>query len=173
MRLTTRGRFAVTAMLDLTIHQKEGPVSLTAISARQGISQSYLEQLFSRIRRRRLVTSVRGPGGGYRLRGLAEDTTVAQIISAVDDELDATQCAGMHNCRNNGEGPCITHELWSKVNDVLADYLESVSLADLYKQFTANQRGEQKILEKFIVREKSTSVPRDLQSPLQRELSRF
>lgn len=168
MRLTTRGRFAVTAMLDLALHQKDGPVSLASISARQGISQSYLEQLFARIRRQRLVTSVRGPGGGYMLRGPAENITVASIILAVDDELDATQCSGMQNCMN-GETRCITHELWTKVNDVLANFLDSVSIADLTEQNLRNKRGE-KLLEKFVVRKK-INAPTTPQSVLQRELA--
>lgn len=171
MRLTTRGRFAVTAMLDLALHQKDGPVSLASISAREGISQSYLEQLFSRIRRERLVSSVRGPGGGYTLRGPASNITVASIISAVDDEMDATQCGGMENCIN-GDSKCITHELWSKVNDVLSSYLESVSLEDLCQQHLHN-KTDHKVMDKFMVSPKVSTRIEPPKSKLQRELSSF
>lgn len=171
MRLTTRGRFAVTAMLDLALHQKtEEPVSLAAISAREGISQSYLEQLFAKIRKHRLVVSARGPGGGYQLRGSAGDISIAQIINAVDDELDATQCGGYGNCKNSGA--CNTHELWVKVNDHLAQFFESIKLSDLVEQFNRNQRGEM-VLDKFTVHKKANVNITPQQSLLQKELSSF
>lgn len=160
----------MTAMLDLALHQKDGPVSLATVSAREGISQSYLEQLFARIRRHRLVTSVRGPGGGYMLRGSAESITIAAIIAAVDDELDATQCGGLQNCVN-GERRCITHELWAKVNDVLSNFLESVSLADLCRQHSLSKSGE-KVLDKLVVNQK-VAPPIHTRSLLERELSHF
>src|SRR5512147_2812838 len=107
MRLTTKGRFAVTAMLDLAMHHHEGPVTLAEISERQKISLSYLEQLFGKLRRRELVKSVRGPGGGYRLAQETMQISVADIILAVDETLDSTQCGGRENCRD--ERKCITH----------------------------------------------------------------
>jgi len=137
MRLTTKGRFAVTAMIDLALRQDDGPVTLAGISARQEISLSYLEQLFGKLRRHHIVASVRGPGGGYNLARRAEDVTVAQIIIAVDEPLDATQCGGKENCRGatheNG-GRCMTHELWSTLNLKMVEYLNSVSLQDLVDQ---------------------------------------
>jgi Rrf2 family iron-sulfur cluster assembly transcriptional regulator len=171
MRLTTRGRFAVTAMLDLAIHEKHGPVSLAAISAREGISQSYLEQLFSRIRKHRLVSSVRGPGGGYALRQSASQIFVGDIISAVNDEMDATQCGGLANCMHGME-QCLTHELWTKVNEVLGNYLQSVSLEDLREQYLRNQRGE-KVMAKFAVAHSVAPAKPPHQTILQRELASF
>ncbi len=129
MRLTTKGRFAVTAMLDLAMHEVDKPVTLSGISERQAISLSYLEQLFSRLRRNGLVKSVRGPGGGYRLAKKQTEISVSEIISAVDELIDATQCGGQENCRD--EHRCMTHDLWSSLNDRILDYLSGVSLADL------------------------------------------
>ena len=129
MRLTTKGRFAVTAMLDLAMHEIDKPVTLAGISERQAISLSYLEQLFSRLRRNGLVKSVRGPGGGYRLAKKQTEISVSEIISAVDELIDATQCGGQENCRD--ERRCMTHDLWSSLNDRILDYLSGVSLADL------------------------------------------
>ena len=132
MRLTTKGRFAVTAMLDLALHQYKGPVALTHISQRQNISLSYLEQLFGKLRRGQLVTSLRGPGGGYTLARLTEQITVADIIAAVNESLDTTQCGGKGGCqKHNGHEVCITHELWTNLNHKMIDYLQSVSLKDL------------------------------------------
>ncbi len=129
MRLTTKGRFAVTAMLDLALRQQEGPVTLAGIGARQSISLSYLEQLFGKLRRHELVQSVRGPGGGYCLARSAETVSVAEIILAVDEPLDATQCGGMENCRDDQR--CMTHDLWTTLNEKLYEYLNSVTLQDL------------------------------------------
>ena len=129
MRLTTKGRFAVTAMVDLSMRQTRGPVTLAAISERQHISLSYLEQLFGKLRRAKLVNSVRGPGGGYNLAKPIANITVAEIISAVDEPIDATQCAGKENC--NDDRRCITHDLWATLNEKMNDYLTSVSLADV------------------------------------------
>lgn len=137
MRLTTKGRFAVTAMIDLALRQDDGPVTLSGISARQEISLSYLEQLFGKLRRHHLVASVRGPGGGYNLARRAEDVTVAQIIIAVDEPLDATQCGGKENCKRTPDekgGRCMTHELWTTLNRKMVEYLDSVSLKDLVDQ---------------------------------------
>ncbi len=132
MRLTTKGRFAVTAMIDLGLRQHQGPVTLAAISRRQQISLSYLEQLFGKLRRHALVESTRGPGGGYTLGRGAGDISVADMIYAVDEPLDATNCAGRGNCDN--EQRCMTHDLWSNLNRVMVDYLDSVSLQDLVEQ---------------------------------------
>jgi Rrf2 family iron-sulfur cluster assembly transcriptional regulator len=136
MRLTTKGRFAVTAMVDLSMRQTRGPVTLAAISERQHISLSYLEQLFGKLRRAKLVNSVRGPGGGYNLAKPTGSITVAEIISAVDEPIDATQCAGKENC--NDDRRCITHDLWATLNEKMNDYLGSVSLADV----VSHQQGK-------------------------------
>ena len=129
MRLTTKGRFAVTAMVDLALRDGEGPVTLAEISARQKISLSYLEQLFGKLRRHQLVESVRGPGGGYCLARDISTESVSHIILAVDEPIDATQCGGKENCRD--EQKCLTHDLWSALNKHIFDYLESVTLRQL------------------------------------------
>ena len=132
MRLTTKGRFAVTAMIDLALRSGEGPVTLAGISERQKISLSYLEQLFGKLRRHRLVGSVRGPGGGYCLARPGNQITVADIVRAVDEPLDATQCGGHENCRD--EERCMTHDLWTTLNAKMYEYLSSVTLADLVEK---------------------------------------
>ncbi|HLX27496.1 MAG TPA: Fe-S cluster assembly transcription factor [Casimicrobiaceae bacterium] len=132
MRLTTKGRFAVTAMLDVALHGAGGPVTLAAIAERQKISLSYLEQLFGKLRRRRLVDSVRGPGGGYNLARPPEMLAVSDIIVAVDEPIDATQCGGRENCHDDRR--CMTHELWAGLNAHIFGYLRSVTLADLVRQ---------------------------------------
>src|SRR6267154_2184889 len=132
MRLTTKGRFAVTAMVDLALRQSGGPVTLSAISERQHISLSYLEQLFGKLRRHKLVSSVRGPGGGYNLAQPMQDMSVADIILAVDEPLDATQCGGKENCLDDRR--CMTHELWAGLNAHIFSFLRSVSLAELVRQ---------------------------------------
>ncbi|WP_133511084.1 Rrf2 family transcriptional regulator [Candidatus Thiosymbion oneisti] len=129
MRLTTKGRYAVTAMLDLAIHRGQGPIPLADIAQRQGISLSYLEQLFSRLRMRALVSSMRGPGGGYNLARKASEIHVAEVISAVDERVDTTRCGGAHNCRN--QGPCLTHDLWQDLSTQIYEYLDRISLQDL------------------------------------------
>lgn len=137
MRLTTKGRFAVTAMLDLAIYQQGNPVTLAAISQRQNISLSYLEQLLGKLRRHDLVDSMRGPGGGYLLTRLACNVTVAAIIFAVDEPMDATNCGGKQDCNSGTDGKsgkCMTHELWSTLSNKMVDYLDSVSLQDLVDQ---------------------------------------
>jgi len=132
MRLTTKGRFAVTAMLDVALRHQHGPVTLAGIGQRQGISLSYLEQLFGKLRRHALVDSVRGPGGGYRLARPGDKVSVADIILAVDEPLDATQCGGMENCKE--ERRCMTHDLWAALNDKLYEFLDSVTLQDLVNE---------------------------------------
>jgi len=139
MRLTTKGRFAVTAMLDLAMHGGKGPVTLAGISQRQSISLSYLEQLFGKLRRHTLVDSTRGPGGGYTLARNLEKVSVADIITAVDEPLDATQCGGKENCHD--EQRCMTHDLWAKLNDKMYEYLDSVKLSDLVAQQAARKES--------------------------------
>ena len=131
MRLTTKGRFAVTAMVDLALRQNRGPVTLAAISERQHISLSYLEQLFGKLRRASLVSSVRGPGGGYNLAQPAAGITVADIIVAVDEPIDATGCGGKENCMGDDAGRCMTHDLWTSLNNKMIEYLDSISLKKL------------------------------------------
>ena len=145
MKLTTKGRFAVTAMLDLAMSEAQHgagnkPVTLAGISERQSISLSYLEQLFSRLRRQGLVSSVRGPGGGYKLAKNYADISVAEIINAVDEQIDATQCGGNENCRD--ESRCMTHDLWATLNSKILDYLDGISLADM----VASQPSGQKVV---------------------------
>ena len=130
MRLTTKGRFAVTAMIDLALRQNNGPVTLAAISQRQQISLSYLEQLFGKLRRHNLVESTRGPGGGYTLGRKATEISVADIILSVDEPIDATHCAGKENCLGE-TGRCMTHELWTSLNQRMIDFLNSVHLQKL------------------------------------------
>ncbi len=131
MRLTTKGRFAVTAMIDLALREHTGPVALAAISSRQQISLSYLEQLFGKLRRHELVESTRGPGGGYSLGRKAEDITVADIIVAVDEAIDATGCGGGENCMGDDTGRSMTHDLWTSLNAKMLEYLHSISLRSL------------------------------------------
>lgn len=139
MRLTTKGRFAVTAMVDLALRDGSGPVTLAEISSRQKISLSYLEQLFGKLRRHALVDSVRGPGGGYRLGKDTAEISVADIILAVDEPIDATQCAGKENCRD--EQKCLTHDLWATLNERIFAYLESVTLRQLVDNHRAKESG--------------------------------
>ncbi len=132
MRLTTKGRFAVTAMLDLALHGADGPVTLAGISARQKISLSYLEQLFGKLRRRSLVESVRGPGGGYHLARDPADMSVADIIQAVEETIDSTQCGGRENCHENQR--CMTHDLWEELNTAVYGFLSGVKLSQLVER---------------------------------------
>jgi Rrf2 family iron-sulfur cluster assembly transcriptional regulator len=149
MRLTTKGRFAVTAMIDLALREGGGPVTLAAISQRQQISLSYLEQLFGKLRRNDLVESTRGPGGGYSLGKNALDITVADIIASVDEPLDATHCGGRGNCLGEGK-QCMTHGLWTTLNQRMLEFLESVTLQSLVEDQRASgiqvqdQRGKAK-----------------------------
>ena len=129
MKLTTKGRYAVTAMLDLALHSEKGPVSLADISLRQGISLSYLEQLFARLRQAELVKSVRGPGGGYCLNAESGGISIAQVVDAVSESLDATRCEGKGNCQD-GE-VCLTHYLWQDLSAQIHQFLSGITLADL------------------------------------------
>ena len=132
MRLTTKGRYAVTAMLDLALHASDGPVSLADISVRQGISLSYLEQLFAKLRRSELVSSVRGPGGGYCLGRPESDLYIAQIIDAVSESIDTTRCKTKGDCQNGEK--CLTHHLWSDLSLQIHDFLSGISLHDLMEK---------------------------------------
>ena len=132
MRLTTKGRYAVTAMLDLALNAQSGPVSLADNSERQGISLSYLEQLFAKLRRRSLVTSVRGPGGGYQLSREMAAIDVAQVIDAVNESVDATRCQGLGGCHEGDV--CLTHHLWCGLSDRIHEFLSGISLADLVQR---------------------------------------
>lgn len=137
MKLTTKGRYAVTAMLDLALHGTQGPVSLADISTRQEISLSYLEQLFSRLRKHKLVTSVRGPGGGYRLSRHADEVYVAQVVDAVSESLDTTRCGNKGDCQNGEK--CLTHHLWSDLSDQIHQFLSEISLGDLMRKHEIRQ----------------------------------
>jgi len=126
MRLSTKGRYAVTAMMDLALHDREGPVTLADISQTQGISLSYLEQLFAKLRKKNLVEGVRGPGGGYRLAKMPHLVTVAEIITAVDENVDVMRCKGEGDCQD-GER-CLTHELWEDLSHRLYEFLDGITL---------------------------------------------
>lgn len=130
MRLTTKGRYAVTAMLDLAFHSQINPVTLTDIATRQTISLSYLEQLFARLRKAGMVKGVRGPGGGYKLSRDPKDISIAQIITAVDEPIDSTKCGSKRNCRKDNQ-PCLTHDLWMGLSNQIRNYLEGISLAEV------------------------------------------
>ena len=132
MRLTTKGRYAVTAMLDLALHQDQGPISLADISNRQEISLSYLEQLFSKLRRKELVSSIRGPGGGYCLTKNAKEIFVADIIDAVDENIDATNCNKQGDCQDGLT--CLTHHLWADLSEQIHSFLSGISLASLVER---------------------------------------
>ena len=140
MRLTTKGRYAVTAVLDLAIHHDQGPVTLADIARRQGISLSYLEQLFAQLRKRGLVQSSRGPGGGYRLGRSAADIAVVDVISAVDESVDATRCGGMENCQ--GDARCLTHDLWHDLSKQIHDFLGGIDLAQLVERRRVREVAE-------------------------------
>lgn len=157
MRLTTKGRFAVTAMIDLALRQHTGPVTLAGIAERQRISLSYLEQLFGKLRRNHLVASVRGPGGGYCLAKPMPQVSVADIIQAVDETLDATQCGGKGDCHD--DHPCMTHNLWTSLNHKMFDYLRSVSLQDLVEQQKNNAACVAAIREESTVRRPVRRIP--------------
>jgi len=151
MRLTTKGRYAVTAMLDLAIHSDKGPVSLSEISKRQEISLSYLEQLFSKLRKADLVASIRGPGGGYQLGRTLDTIYIAQIVDAVNESIDATNCGGKGNCQQ-GE-VCLTHHLWSDLSDQIHQFLNSISLAKLVERRdvkTVSQRQDNQFVDKVL-----------------------
>ncbi len=129
MKLTTKGRYAVTAMLDLALRYDKGAVTLADIAKRQGISLSYLEQLFAKLRRSGLVDSVRGPGGGYTLAMEPAKISVAEIIMAINENIDATRCGGEKNC--HGDQTCLTHQLWEDLSTRIHEFLNGITLGDL------------------------------------------
>jgi Rrf2 family iron-sulfur cluster assembly transcriptional regulator len=151
MRLTTKGRYAVTAMLDLALHSSQGPVNLAEISLRQKISLPYLEQLFSKLRRASLVASVRGPGGGYELNRVQEALFVSEIIDAVDESLDTTKCKGRGDCK--GGVTCLTHYLWTDLSKEIHGFLSGISLADLVTKTEAKQVAEGQDWQKIVIEE--------------------
>lgn len=132
MKLTTRGRYAVTAMLDVALHQDCAPVSLAEVAARQDISIAYLEQLFAGLKRNLLVKSVRGPRGGYRLARAVGDISVADIIASVDEPIDATRCGGIGDCQDGEQ--CLTHDLWVDLSQQIASFLAAISLDDILQR---------------------------------------
>ncbi|GAB2689541.1 Fe-S cluster assembly transcriptional regulator IscR [Aliiglaciecola sp. 3_MG-2023] len=142
MKLTSKGRYAVTAMLDVALHSRRGPVSLADISERQEISLSYLEQLFSRLRKENLVLSVRGPGGGYKLGRVPEEIAVGEVIRAVDESVDATRCQGNSDCQ--GGERCLTHSLWHDLSERISQFLNNITLGELMaKQDVKTVAGRQ------------------------------
>ena len=137
MKLTTKGRYAVTAMLDLAFHDGQGPINLADIARRQELSLAYLEQLFAKLRRNSLVESARGPGGGYRLKRPADEISVQDVIAAVDEPVDATRCGGQENCQ--GELRCLTHDLWEELNTRISDFFNSITLGELIRRKNIQQ----------------------------------
>jgi len=166
MRLTTKGRYAVTAMLDLALHKDQGPVSLAGISQRQTISLSYLEQLFAKLRKSSLVNSVRGPGGGYVLQRDSEAIFIAEIIDAVNESIDTTKCQGAGDCHDGKT--CLTHHLWISLSDQIHNFLEGISLADLVLKNEVKQIAKQQDRKQLIANEKSSEIGdvNDLRAPV-------
>lgn len=158
MKLSTKGRYAVTAMMDLAIHNGSGPVTLADISKCQGISLSYLEQLFAKLRKRGLVEGVRGPGGGYRLARPASHVTVADIISAVDEKVDATRCSGKENCQSGRR--CLTHELWSDLSHQIFTFLSGITLAQFVERSSVQEvaKKQDALHQRSLVSEESAVI---------------
>jgi Rrf2 family iron-sulfur cluster assembly transcriptional regulator len=160
MKLTSKGRYAVTAMLDVALHSRNGPVSLADISERQEISLSYLEQLFARLRKEQLVSSVRGPGGGYKLGRPANDIAVGEVIRAVNESVDATRCKGIADCQ--GGERCLTHTLWQDLSDRISQFLNGISIGELMKtnevKEVADRQDENKATAKNLVSEIEISM---------------
>jgi Rrf2 family iron-sulfur cluster assembly transcriptional regulator len=156
MRLTTKGRYAVTAMLDLALHKNQGPISLADISQRQAISLSYLEQLFAKLRKGSLVKSVRGPGGGYRLERNSDAIYIAEIIDAVNESVDSTKCKGNGDCQ--GGETCLTHYLWQDLSEQIHSFLEGISLADLVAKSEVKQIAEHQDRKHLIVKENLNDI---------------
>ena len=158
MRLSTKGRYSVTAMLDLAIHDKAGPVTLADISQCQGISLSYLEQLFARLRKSGLVKGVRGPGGGYRLARPASEISIAEIICSVDENVDITRCKGQGNCQDGSK--CLTHELWTNLSAKLHEFLSGITLAQFVERPGIPELSLQrdKMIGRFILAKKQAAA---------------
>lgn len=147
MRLTTKGRYAVTAMLDLSLNYGSGSITLADISDRQSISLSYLEQLFSRLRKHGLVSSTRGPGGGYQLSRPADEITVLDVITAVDEKVDSTACEGKANCQ--GDEQCLSHELWTSLSEQIQNYLGGITLGHVVENYQSSNNGDKEKVIKF------------------------
>ena len=143
VKLTTKGRYAVTAVFDLALHKASGPIALAGISQRQNISLSYLEQLFRRLRKKGLVDSVRGPGGGYRLALGPMDISIADVILAVDEKVETTSCGGLSNCKDNGQ--CLTHDLWESLSQQINGFLSGVTLGQLVQNHEAKHSTQQSL----------------------------
>lgn len=160
MKLTSKGRYAVTAMLDVALHSKRGPVPLADISERQEISLSYLEQLFSRLRKEKLVASVRGPGGGYQLGQQAEAISIGEVIRAVDESVDATRCQGHADCQ--GGERCLTHSLWQDLSERISLFLDGITLGELMAkrdvQEVATRQDKSKHLNQIVANEIEVSL---------------
>ncbi|HEY3486457.1 MAG TPA: Fe-S cluster assembly transcriptional regulator IscR [Gammaproteobacteria bacterium] len=154
MRLTTKGRYAVTAMLDLAVHNTDGPIALADISERQGISLSYLEQLFAKLRKTGLVISTRGPGGGYSLGKLPAEIAIADVITAVDESVDTTRCGGLKNCQH--DLPCLTHDLWEDLNRQIRNFLDGVSLGDLINRNATREIANRQNI--FVMQRRNTGA---------------
>lgn len=146
MRLTTKGRYAVTAILDVALYERNGPVSVSDVATRQGLSPSYLEKLFSYLKKKGLVSGRKGPGGGYKLTESSHLITIADVIDAVNETVDATKCGGSKNCR--GQGRCITHDLWADLSNEIRSFLEGVSIS----QLVAQQKNGKKIINKKVLK---------------------
>lgn len=161
MKLTSKGRYAVTAMLDVSLHSLRGPVSLADISERQEISLSYLEQLFSRLRRENLVDSVRGPGGGYKLGRDAFDISIGEVIRAVNESVDATKCQGQGGCQ--GGERCLTHNLWEGLSDRISLFLDGITLGELMQQHDVKQVADRQDKNKHLNHIASNDISISLQ----------
>ena len=166
MRLTTKGRYAVTAMLDLALHKNEGPVSLADISQRQAISLSYLEQLFSKLRKSSLVSSVRGPGGGYKLERQSKSIGIAEIIDAVNESVDTTKCGGSGDCK--GGEICLTHYLWEDLSEQIHTFLEGISLADLVEKREVKRIAENQDRKQLLMADMPELLDKELRVPATR-----
>lgn len=161
MKLTSKGRYAVTAMLDVALHSQKGPVPLADISERQEISLSYLEQLFSRLRREKLVTSIRGPGGGYTLGKEATEISVGQVIKAVDETVDATRCQGQADCQ--GGQRCLTHNLWENLSERISDFLDGITLGELMSKNDVKSVAERQDTDKAMRQDDKIEISMRLQ----------
>jgi Rrf2 family iron-sulfur cluster assembly transcriptional regulator len=161
MKLTSKGRYAVTAMLDVSMHSQRGPVSLADISERQEISLSYLEQLFSRLRRENLVESVRGPGGGYLLGHSANEISIGAVIRAVDESVDATRCRGQSDCQ--GGDRCLTHNLWEGLSERISVFLDGITLGELMAQKDVKQVAERQDKNKYLNKIAASDIAINLQ----------
>lgn len=143
MKLTTKGRYAVTAMMDLAVHAGIKPVPLADISQRQGISLSYLEQLFARLRREGLVVSTRGPGGGYRLSRAPREIAVVTVLNAIDERMETTRCHDQSNCQDGA--PCLTHELWFDLSRQIHEFLSRITLGELMERHSIKELAARQV----------------------------